>query len=290
MPTSMSLRFAATICLVLSGPVTAAPAGAALPAPDRVVVVVEDGNVRMTSALRPGGHRFVVRSRGSQEDVQLARPRRGYTVQEYRRDMARIHGSVDRAARAAERRVNDNVRFQGGVVVESGQRGVFWQTVSRGRLWVTSQTSAPKVHEVRVSGRKRRTSPTPVSATLTVAEGSVAAPLTMPARGVLGFRNGGTVPHMVGLAKLAEGRTAADVAAYLDAMLDVDAAAGSAELVSPFDDSVFGAATTSVHPGGAMSMHYALPPGEYVAVCVVHDVATRDFHIQHGELTAVTLT
>jgi hypothetical protein len=289
MRTPWRLHCAATICLLVSGLVTAGPAGAAPPAPDRVVVTLEDGAVGMTSFLRPGEHRFVVRARGSQDGVQLIRPRRGYSVEEYRRDMTRLGSAVDRVARAADRRITESLWFRGGVLVDEGDRAVFWQTLSVGRLWVVSESLPRDVHEVRVSGRVQRTAPTPVSATLTVSDGSVQTPVTMPARGVLRFLSTGTQPHMVGLAKLVDGRTAADAAAYFNAIFDGAPLGDTSELVSPLDESVFGAPTMSVHPGGAMSMRYSLPPGEYIAVCVVLDKASEKYHIQHGEFVGVTL-
>jgi hypothetical protein len=218
------------------------------------------------------------------------RPRPGYTVEEYGHDVERAGSRNRRVARAAERRIDEQVRFLGGAMADRGRRAVFWQRVPTGRLWAVSDDARPgDVHHVRVSGRARRPVPPPTTATLTVSDGSVQAPAVMPARGVLLFRNSGTGPHMVGLAKILDGRTVADVIAYLDAILDYSGSEGP-PAASPIDESVYGAPTMAVDPGGAMSLGYSLPPGQYVAICVTLDRATGTFHIQHGEATNVTLT
>ncbi len=285
-----SLRVGVSVgmALLIGSPLAAAPAVAAPPVPDRVLVRVDDSGVRMTDTLRPGRHRFVVVAKGGEQDgLQLIRPRAGYTVEEYTRDLRAGSGS-DRAARSATRRMEANLGLRGGVMVDRGRRAVFWQTVSRGRLWVVAQNSPREVHQVQVTGRPDRVSAPRPSATLTVTDGSVLVPPTaLRTRGVFRFRNQGAVPHMIGLARLVDGRTAADATAYLDAIFGDDPSLDPATMEDPFDDEVYGAPTMSVHPGGSMLMKYSLPPGDYVAVCIVLDWTTKRLHAQRGELAAV---
>jgi hypothetical protein len=288
--TCWRLRGTAALLVLLAGAAPAGPAAAAPTDPDPVVVTVRDGEVRMPSSLRPGQHRFVLRARGSQDGVQLIRPRRGYSAAEYRRDAARVESGAAPVARRAERRINANVRLRGGALADEGRRAVFWQTLSAGRLWAVSESRPQDVHQVRVSGRLLRAPAPAASTTIIVADRSVRTPATMPAAGVFELRNAGTVPHMVGLAKLVPGRTAADAVAYLQAVLDPGSTLGAAELTSPFDDSVFGAPTMSVHPRERMLLRYALPAGDYIAVCVTPDLASGQLHIQQDEIVGVTLT
>jgi hypothetical protein len=282
---------AAVLALGILGPLTAAPAEAAAPAArDRVLVRLGDSGVRMTDSLRPGLHRFVVAAGDGQDDLQLIRPRAGYTVEEYARDLERAGSGSDRAVRSATRRMDANLRLRGGVVVDDGQRAVFWQTVARGRLWVVSHDRPRDVHQVKVTGRRARSAAPAPSATLTVTDGAVhVSATTLRPKGVFRFRNDGSVPHMVGLAKLVDGGTAEDVLAYVEAVLGDDSTVDPTTLASPFDDEVFGAPTAALSPGGRMLMRYALPPGDYVAVCVAADREAVRLHLQDGEVTGVRL-
>lgn len=289
MRTTLRSCLAAAVCLLMAGLFQTASAGSTLRTPGRVVVTVDASGVRMTSVLRPGRYRFVVHAIGGSQGLQLIRPRKGYTVEDYQRDTDRFNSGGVRVSRAAQRRVADGVLFRGGVQVERGTRAVFWQTVSRGRLWAVSRLHPRDVHRVRVAGSRLRTTAPATNVTLAVLDGSVQAPVSMPARGILRFRNAGTKSHSVGLAKLAPGRTLADAVAFIDALFS-DGAASEAPLPeNPFDESVFGAPTMALNPGGQMLLRYSLPPGEYVALCTGFDPASRQLHIQQGELTGVHL-
>ena len=170
-------------------------------------------------------------------------------------------------------RLKANARMWGGTEVEGGTTGVFWQKLPRGRLFVTSGQTGDAPHVVTVSGARRASMP-PVAATVaTVADGSLTlSGSSLPATGVVKVRNRGTRDHRVGLAKLAPGRTATDVMTFFEnyfALLAGTSATGDPEPASPFDESVFGAVTQLLQPGASQYLRYALPAGDYVALCPV---------------------
>ena len=269
------------------------PAAAVDTEPPKVVVRVDTDSLRMPSTLRPGWYRFVVRVRGASSDgVQLVRPRAGYSVSEFADDLDAAVGS-GRAAKRAAKRLKDNARMWGGTEVEGGTTGVFWQKLPRGRLFVTSGNTADTPRVVTVSGARRPSMPPVAASVATVADGSLTlSGSSLPASGVLKVRNRGTRDHRVGIAKLATGRTAADVMAFFEmylAMVTGEPATGDAEAASPFDESVFGAVTQLLRPGGSQYLRYALPAGDYVALCPFSPSGSMDLDVMDGELAAATL-
>ena len=278
---------------LLLGCWAAPPAAAVDTEPPKVVVRVDGDSLRMPSSLRPGWYRFVVRVRGASSDgVQLVRPRAGYSVSEFADDLDAAVGS-GRAAKRAAKRLKDNARMWGGTEVEGGTTGVFWQKLPRGRLFVTSGHPGATPHVVTVSGARRPSLPPVAASVATVADGSLTlSASSLPTTGVLKVRNRGTRDHRVGIAKLATGSTATDVTAYFElvvAMLTGEPATDAPELTSPFDESVFGAVTQLLQPGGSQYLRYALPAGNYVSLCPVAPSGSVDFDVLDGEVAAATL-
>lgn len=289
MPISTSRRLAAgTLSLALAGSfltaatATTAQAASAAPAPTTKVWVTKYHNIEMPDRLRPGVHRFVVRT-SREAGFQIIRPRKGYTKAEALRDAARMFGAVKPL-----RRFERNTVLMGGVNARKGEPGVMWTRLPRGRYWVldvNDENSKPrKVHDLRVGG-DRVQGMLPASATIrSVGEAAWAArPKAINNRGILKYRNDSTDNHFVELAKLAPGKTVADFEEWLEQLMQGN------EGPPPID---FSAATSSgiIAPGKAMSMRYDLPPGKYMVLCWWPD-SDRDAmpHVFMGMYRGITL-
>lgn len=266
MHTSTSRRLAAgALSLALAGSfltaatATTAQASSAAPAPTTRVWVTKYHNIEMPDRLRPGVHRFVVRT-SRNAGLQFIRPRQGYTKREALRDAGQMFDDVK-----VLRRFERNTVLMGGVNARKGEPGVMWTRLPRGRYWVLdindNRPKVRKIHDLRVAGERHR-GLLPGTATIrSVGEAVWAArPKAINNRGVLRYRNDSTDNHFVELAKLAPGKTAADFEEWVEQLMQGN------ETQPPID---FSAATSSgiIAPGKAMSMRYDLPPGKYMVLC-----------------------
>jgi hypothetical protein len=263
---SLARRLAAgTLSLCLAGTVLSTVGAAEArearqaQAPTVRVWVTKYHNIKMPTQLRPGVHRFVVRSRKA-AGFQIVRPHAGYTKSELSRDAMKIFESPK-----ALKRFERNVDLVAGVSSRRGEPGVMWTRLPRGHYWVVDtnpdRALPRKMLDLRVSG-PRLHGTLPGRATLrAVNEADFAPnPKSIPGSGRLVLRNNSVDNHFFGISKLLPGKTMKDFKAWLD---DAMNGGNSAPPVS-FD---VGLDTGVVGPGRAMSLKYDLPPGRYVMTC-----------------------
>jgi hypothetical protein len=290
-------RRAATLCVAVSvslatGALTGAAPASAAGDPPRVEVVVRDGHVRSApDTLRPGLYRFAVEvtSRG-ETAFQLVRPRAGYTAGEYARDAELVGTGTSAKARRAQRRIDANARMWGGVVVDGPTTEVFWQSLPAGRVLLVTPDRPSEVHVLRVKGDRRRTSVPAATAQVDVGDGTLTSTsVALPTSGTLQIRNTGTRTHLVGMAKLAPGKTAADVVSYVDNILGDPNDPNAPAPEDPFDSAEFGAAATYQDPGTREWLRYDVTPGNYVVFCYQVEMADFSFHLVDQEIVGVTV-
>ncbi len=238
---------------------TTAQAASAAKAPTTKVWVTKYHNIEMPARLRPGVHRFAVRT-SREAGFQIIRPHQGYTKREALRDAARMFENV-----TALRRFERNTVLMGGVNASKGEPGILWTRLPRGHYWVLDvndeRPKVRKVHDLRVAGERLR-GRLPSTATIrSVKEASWAArPEAIGNRGILKYRNDSSDNHFVEIAKLAPGKTVADFEEWLEQLMQGN------ETPPPIDFSA-GTASGIIAPGKAMSMRYDLPPGDYMLLC-----------------------
>ncbi|MGH8970430.1 MAG: hypothetical protein ACRDV1_10830 [Actinomycetes bacterium] len=265
-----------------------AASAAAAPAPARLLVTVDHGRVHMPSSLRSARYRFVVKAVGRADGVQLVKPDRGYTKDEFRADARRSDSRNRQVAKRAVRHMLDNIRFFGGVNAERGDKAVFWETLYTGRYWVLTQTSQ-RIREVRVHGSVRRTAMPAFDGTLRVRDGKItAAPRVLPRHGKFLVRSTGTQPHQLVLMRLAPGKTAADVKKFLRRLFEGDLTVLDEE--PPMDLYAEPLGTGVLSPGTQYVQRYTLPRGNYAVLCFMPDLRDLDslkIHFVKGEVGEV---
>lgn len=270
--------------VALSGLTTAAApatADAATGATVRVFIN-KQSQIKMVDQMRPGVHRFVVRS-GKQSSFQILKARPGYTKAEAARDANRMFENV-RVMKRFER----NTTLIGGVTAYPGEPGVMWTRVNKGRYWVVDTMSEPMQAEdisvFRVRGT-RLSGALPGATTLqAVSEHAWAdEPTILPTKGRLVLRNSSVANHMFGIAKLKRGKTVDDFATWIQQVQ-----AGN-ETAPPVRFDV-GTETGVVGAGRAMSMRYDLPAGKYVLVCWWPDTDMQNMpHVFMGMFRGLTV-
>lgn len=247
---------------LLSGavPAGAQPAEAAAP-PTVQVEITKFHNVKMPTSLRPGVHRFVVRSTRNAA-LQLVKPRAGYTKRQLAHDVRVGFEDDPRAFRRFERRTV----FLGGVSSEGrGPAAVMFARVPRGRVWALD-TNAPrtlprKVRTLDVAGARLRGVLRGVATLRAVGEHEFAErPRAIPGSGRLVLRNPSRANHFFSLVRLRKGKTVTDFAEWLEGATNDDQGAPPVNFDVAVESGVIG-------PDRAMSMRYALPPGRYVLLC-----------------------
>jgi hypothetical protein len=120
------------VALVGSSLVPAATAAQAdrLAKPRDIRVRMSATGVHVRESLACGRYRIHVRApRRSSGILVLVKPDRGYTRADLRADDRR-------RTRAADRRIQENLRFFGGVEIRPGGSGVLWETLYAGRYWL----------------------------------------------------------------------------------------------------------------------------------------------------------
>jgi hypothetical protein len=256
-----------TLGVTAASLVTALPASNAAPlrgdGSGNVVNVFVAGShaVNMDAELRPGMHKFVVRS-AREAGFQLAMPAPGYTKREAVRD---IVAGLNRGEVKALRRFERNITLAGGVFTSADEQSTMWVNLQRGTYWaVDVAAQRPEASEfltVRVSGERLSGSVQADAVLRAVGEVDWARrPASIPARGRLTFRNDSTDNHFLGLTKLAKGKTMADFREW------IEGAAQGVEAPPPVNFNI-GTETGVVSPGKKMTMRYSLPAGNYVMVC-----------------------
>jgi hypothetical protein len=237
-----------------------APSPASASAPPTIKVFITKGHVvRMTHHMRPGVHRFVVRS-AKAASFQIARTRPGYTDAELGHDVAvGVNGGDIPSFKRFER----NVVLLGGVASRPGARGVLYVNLPRGHRYIAVDTSAAaKFHHFTVGGH-RVAGRVPGGPTLhAVGETHWAGrPASIARSGVLRFANRSTDNHFVALLRLKAGKTLADWNAFIAKIKTGDESAVPPAIQSSELD------TGVVSPGHVMAFRYHLRPGHYILTC-----------------------
>jgi hypothetical protein len=257
------LRVAAgALSLCLTGTVlsTATATGAqAAEAPTVRVWISKYHNITMPTQLRPGVHRFVVRS-AKQSSFQLVKPHAGYTKRDVARDVATMF-EKPKALRHFER----NVELLGGVSSHPGAPGIMWVRVPRGRYWVVDtmpEKLLPRKIRDLTSAGVRLPGVLPGQPTLRAINEVdwTPHPKSIPGSGRVVLRNNSVDNHFFSMARLAPGKTVDDFAAWVEDAKN----GGSSPPPLSFDT---GLDTGVVGPGRAMSLKYDLPSGNYVLMC-----------------------
>ncbi|HET6627598.1 MAG TPA: hypothetical protein VFG63_14500, partial [Nocardioidaceae bacterium] len=256
--------FTTSIGLAAAGAMAAPTASAAPAAGDgagaAVAVFVARGHaVTIDQTLRPGMHKFVVRSLDD-ASFQLARPAPGYTKAEAARD---INLGLNMGRIRALKRFERNIDLVGGVSSTADQAGVMWARLSAGTYWAvdtnTRTTRVRHLRTVQVAGPRVAGQAHPTAVIRAINETDWAPrPRQISHRGRLEFRNNSADNHFIILARLADGKTMADFKAWID---------GGAQTPPPIDERAAGLDTGVVSPGMRMTLRYNLPRGRYVMLC-----------------------
>jgi hypothetical protein len=237
---------------------TTGPADAATP-PTIHVHIGKHHHVFFPDQIRPGVHRFVVRS-AKESSFQLAHMRKGYTGRDLARDVnAGVNGGDVKALERFER----NVTLLGGIDSAPGHPSRMWADLEPGRYVAVDTnvrvTRAGQLNHFRVAG-PRVAGALPTGKQITAIKDTVwaARPKAIPTRGVLRFVNRSEDNHFIVLARLLPGKTVADFKAWID---------GGAQTAPPIDESAPGIDTGVVSPGHRMAFRYHLPKGHYILTC-----------------------
>lgn len=239
------------------------------PAPPTVQVFVTQGHVvRMPTRLRPGVHRFVVRSRAAAA-FQLVKPRAGYTKREVSHDVNRGFSgseSPDPAGLRAIKRFERNVVLIGGVSSRRGHRGVMWADLASGKYWALDtnlrRLVPSKILTLTVGGRRVAGSIHGTATLRAIHEVDWASrPRSISHAGLLTFRNDSVDNHFVVLARLAKGKTVADFRRFVD-KINHGQDPGKPPILE-----TGGLDSGAVSPGHEMTLRYDLARGRYVLMC-----------------------
>ena len=253
---------AAGVLTVATTPTVHAQAETAA-APTTAVQIARDHSVTMPQQLRPGVHRFVVRS-ARRAAFQLVMPDRGYTKAEAARDVNSGLGDQETDV-AALRRFERNVTLLGGVTSTARRAGVLWARLRPGTYWAvdTNVTPARTRHllTVRVTGAKV-SGALPGGAVIRAVNAVdwAARPKVINRSGRMVFRNDSTDNHFIAMAKLKAGKTMKDFRQWLNAIQQ------GTDTPPPVREDIT-LDTGVLSPGKQMTMNYSMPRGNYVMIC-----------------------
>lgn len=241
---------------------TAAPAGASTGRTVQVFIT-KSSVVRMSTHLRPGLHRFVIRA-GKAADFQIIKPRAGYTKTEIVHD---VQAGLENNDIPSLRRFERNTTLLGGVSAKKGHPGVMWERLHRGTYWAVDtapqKLPASRIRTLHVSGaRLAGTAPRADAVIRAIHETTWApAPRAIPHRGIMSFRNDATDNHFVEIARLLPGKTVADLRDWINLANE-----GSDPGAPPLAENG-GVSIGVVSPGHRVSVRYSAPAGNYVLLC-----------------------
>jgi hypothetical protein len=242
---------------VATGTATAAQSGGA---PTVHVRIDAQHQISMPSHLRPGVHRFAVRS-AKAASFQIVKARPGYTKRELSHDVGVMFGDMK-----ALKRFERNVRLVGGVASRHGERGVMWARLGVGHYWVVDtnddKTTPANISDLRVGGRGIGGHLGGAATLRAINEVDFAQrPRAIPSSGRVVLRNDSMDNHFYSMAKLLPGKTMKDFRKW------IKGAANGEQAPPPVDEQAPTLESGVVSPGGAMSMAYDLPRGHYVLIC-----------------------
>jgi hypothetical protein len=247
---------------------TTGPAEAAT-APTIRVHIGQHHHVFIPDRIRPGVHRFVVRSE-RQASFQLVHIRKGYTDRELARDVNASLNDPNSTDVKALKRFERNVTLLGGVSSAPGHPARMWVNLKPGRYAAADTnvrvTRPGQLHHFRVVGdRVAGTLPAGKRIAAIHETDWAARPKAIPTRGVLRFVNRSEDNHFIVMARLLPGKTVADFKAWVDAVMN------GQDAPPPIDESAPGIDTGVVSPGHRMAFRYHLPEGHYILTCFWSD-------------------
>jgi hypothetical protein len=262
-PTTLRRLGAGALSLCLTGTVlSAVTAAEAQETVNRTVHVRIDANrqISMPDVLRPGVHRFVVRS-AKTSSFQIVKPRAGYTKREVSRDVAAMFGDPK-----VLKRFERNVRLMGGIPSRHGEPGIMWARLHGGHYWVVdtndSTMTPADITDLRVRGRSIGGRLGGDATLRAINEVDFAKrPSSIARAGRLQLRNDSADNHFWEIAKLQPGKTVKDFRAWINGAMNGEQAP------PPLDEKARSIDSGLLSPGEAMSLRYRLTPGRYVLVC-----------------------
>jgi hypothetical protein len=219
-----------------------------------------DRQISMPSHLRPGVHRFVIRS-AKTSSFQIIKARAGYTKRELAHDVGVMFNDVK-----AFKRFERNVRLFGGVPSRHGEPGVMRVRLRPGHYWVAdtndSKTTPADLADLQVGGDRTGGRIGGTATLRAINEVDFAKrPRSIASKGLLRLRNDSVDNHFFEIAKLAPGKTMKDFRAWIKGVQQGEQAP------PPIDEKARSIDSGVISPGLAMSMPYHLSPGRYVVIC-----------------------
>ena len=228
------------------------------------------------TSLHAGRYMFKVAS-VDDDTLQLLVLRAGYSEAQADKDFgAAFGGNV-----AAVKRIDNGIRFFGGVEAVNHHAGYFVETLYAGTYYFSGQNSNVRT-KVHVFGTPPAGQAWVNSTSTLVANKSNrwAVPTSIPRSGWTLFRNEAAEPHFIVLQQVQPSTTYRQVVAALKSSSQ---APPSWALPGTYSTAV-------VSPGAQMLFHYSLPAGKYVMLCYWPDDATGMPHALMGMYKFITLT
>lgn len=225
--------------------------------------------ITMPTTLAPGITKFVVSSVKS-AGFQLLTADPGYTPEKAAADINAAFGKNDMKAL---KRFEARTTLLGGVSSPAGGTGTAWLKLPSGEVWAVDTdpqvTDPAKIVTLTVAGTATGAT-LPAAPTLMAIKDTTWAnkPASIPAKGILRFKNKATNNHFIVMAKLAKGKTVADFAAWVDKVTS-----GKKAGPPPLDNSEPGIDSGVLSPGHKMALKYHVSKGKYVLACFWPDAA-----------------
>lgn len=230
------------------------------------VHIAKNREITMPRHIRAGKNTFDIRCE-TNSLFQIIAPERGYSRFEFARD---AHRAFNKNNSRALKRLERNVRFEGGATCSPRRGGLLWVDLDPDKYWAVD-INAPRIrpgkiarffahdrdgdgHDGRKDGWRKGAVIRAVGHTTWAPE-----PRRINERGPLTFVNDSMENHFVEIAKLAKGKTERDFARWVRQVNKGEEAPPPLGRVS-FDTGV-------VSPGESMTTVYSLPRGNYMLLC-----------------------
>jgi hypothetical protein len=226
------------------------------------------------SNVRAGQITFrVVTAKGAHE-LQLARLRNGYTLQQAGADINKAFSGDA----AAVRRVDHGVDFRGGAETHPNRPGEFTVSLARGHYLVLDQ-DGPGLAMLTVRGTTVKRRAPHANSRIGVFTYGFDTTRSLPRSGRTLIHNSSDQPHMVVFQRIKNGTTRAQVKKTFSSMSEAK------------PSWAMGANTSSgvISPNRSERFKYSLPAGKYVLACFWPDVKTGMPHAYMGMWRIVTL-
>jgi hypothetical protein len=237
--------------------------------------------VTLPSTLRPGVRLFKVTSQVAEGEVMLIHLKAPYTLDEALADFGAAfeHNDLE-----ALNRVYDNVIFIGSATASPGKPNTFIANLAKGKyLAVDFSLQAPTADmfaPFTVTGDPTgSTAPTSPTITATGDKTWAKNPASIPAKGMLRFRNVARSPHFIEIDRLKAGKTYADWVAWVNA-------GGNGPPPIRNEGSFY---RDVVSPGHSYQFKYGTIPGKYVVMCWMPDRKTGMPHVLMGMSRPLTI-